>query len=157
MTTVEEETIQETAAVADEEGRDGREAGPEEVGEEEEVEEVDRTLMDWICEQHPNLVWPHDDCAGPGMPASNAEPEAHLAKSRPFATKVKDLETHVEELTNTVIILMDQVEQVTERLNKHVTELAEMRKTVANSDAVQLRGRIKKVEDTHRLHLQELH
>lgn len=22
----------------------------------------------WICEQHPELAWPHDDCAGPGMP-----------------------------------------------------------------------------------------
>lgn len=21
----------------------------------------------WICEQHPELEWPHDDCAGPGM------------------------------------------------------------------------------------------
>ncbi len=22
----------------------------------------------WICEEHPNLPWPHDDCSGPGMP-----------------------------------------------------------------------------------------
>lgn len=22
----------------------------------------------WICEEHPELPWPHDDCAGPGMP-----------------------------------------------------------------------------------------
>ena len=23
----------------------------------------------WICEEHPDLPWPHDDCAGgPGMP-----------------------------------------------------------------------------------------
>jgi hypothetical protein len=22
----------------------------------------------WICEAHPNLPWPHDDCIGPGMP-----------------------------------------------------------------------------------------
>lgn len=22
---------------------------------------------EWICEQHPELSWPHDDCAGPGM------------------------------------------------------------------------------------------
>lgn len=21
----------------------------------------------WRCEQHPELEWPHDDCAGPGM------------------------------------------------------------------------------------------
>lgn len=23
----------------------------------------------WRCEEHPDLPWPHDDCAGPGMPA----------------------------------------------------------------------------------------
>jgi hypothetical protein len=23
---------------------------------------------DMICEQHPTKEWPHDDCAGPGMP-----------------------------------------------------------------------------------------
>lgn len=23
----------------------------------------------WVCEQHPDLPWPHDQCAGPGMPA----------------------------------------------------------------------------------------
>lgn len=22
----------------------------------------------WICEAHPDRGWPHDDCAGPGMP-----------------------------------------------------------------------------------------
>ncbi len=22
----------------------------------------------WICEQHPDKHWPHDDCIGPGMP-----------------------------------------------------------------------------------------
>lgn len=25
----------------------------------------------WVCEQHPHLEWPHDDCAGPGMLASS--------------------------------------------------------------------------------------
>lgn len=24
----------------------------------------------WICEQHPERVWPHEDCAGPGMPCA---------------------------------------------------------------------------------------
>lgn len=23
----------------------------------------------WVCEQHPDRPFPHDDCAGPGMPA----------------------------------------------------------------------------------------
>ena len=22
----------------------------------------------WVCEQHPNREWPHNACAGPGMP-----------------------------------------------------------------------------------------
>lgn len=22
----------------------------------------------WVCEQHPQLPWPHDLCDGPGMP-----------------------------------------------------------------------------------------
>lgn len=22
----------------------------------------------WMCEKHPGREWPHDDCAGPGMP-----------------------------------------------------------------------------------------
>ncbi len=26
---------------------------------------------DMICEAHPTLEWPHDDCAGPGMPPIN--------------------------------------------------------------------------------------
>lgn len=21
----------------------------------------------WVCEQHPDLPWPHDECIGPGM------------------------------------------------------------------------------------------
>jgi hypothetical protein len=26
----------------------------------------------WVCEQHPDKPWPHDDCAGPGMPPLRA-------------------------------------------------------------------------------------
>ena len=25
----------------------------------------------WICEEHPDLPWPHDDCGGPGVPCEN--------------------------------------------------------------------------------------
>jgi hypothetical protein len=28
----------------------------------------------WIYEQHPDLGWPHDDCAGPGMPCPRCNP-----------------------------------------------------------------------------------
>ena len=24
--------------------------------------------VDMVCEKHPHLAWPHDDCPGPGMP-----------------------------------------------------------------------------------------
>ena len=27
----------------------------------------------WICEEHPIELWPHDDCAGPGMQCPNPE------------------------------------------------------------------------------------
>src|SRR5438445_13715732 len=26
----------------------------------------------WICEAHPDRPWPHDDCAGPGVPCATA-------------------------------------------------------------------------------------
>ena len=26
------------------------------------------TSKGWICEQHPHKEFPHDDCAGPGIP-----------------------------------------------------------------------------------------
>ena len=25
----------------------------------------------WICEEHPDLPWPHDDCGRPGVPCAN--------------------------------------------------------------------------------------
>jgi Phage integrase family len=27
----------------------------------------------WICEEHPDKPWPHDDCAGPGVQCPNPE------------------------------------------------------------------------------------
>ena len=27
----------------------------------------------WTCEKHPGTPWPHDECAGPGMPCQNRE------------------------------------------------------------------------------------
>ena len=32
------------------------------------AQDVVNACEEWICEQHPHLHWPHDDCAGPGMP-----------------------------------------------------------------------------------------
>lgn len=28
-------------------------------------------LQGWTCEKHPGTPWPHNDCAGPGMPCQN--------------------------------------------------------------------------------------
>ena len=35
-----------------------------------------RALNDGVsqCEQHPGVVWPHGDCAGPGMPLMETPP-----------------------------------------------------------------------------------
>ena len=27
----------------------------------------------WICEEHPEQPWPHDDCAGPGTQCDNPD------------------------------------------------------------------------------------
>lgn len=27
----------------------------------------------WVCEQHPNTVWPHDECIGPGRKPSDEQ------------------------------------------------------------------------------------
>ncbi len=32
------------------------------------VHSCHRCLDGWLCEQHPEKPWPHDDCAGPGVP-----------------------------------------------------------------------------------------
>ena len=33
-----------------------------------EVPEEPKGKPDMVCEEHPDLAWPHDDCPGPGMP-----------------------------------------------------------------------------------------
>jgi hypothetical protein len=30
-----------------------------------------KCLDGWICEEHPDKPWPHDGCAGPGVPCDN--------------------------------------------------------------------------------------
>jgi hypothetical protein len=32
------------------------------------IEAEVQALGGWVCEQHPELEFPHGDCAGPGMP-----------------------------------------------------------------------------------------
>jgi hypothetical protein len=39
----------------------------------------------WICEQHPDQGWPHDECTGPGMPCPVCQrARAREQKGRPF-------------------------------------------------------------------------
>lgn len=28
----------------------------------------------WLCEEHTDLPWPHDDCPGPGVPCPDCQP-----------------------------------------------------------------------------------
>jgi hypothetical protein len=35
-----------------------------------------------VCERHPNKLWPHDDCAGPGMPPPNEKAGDASARRR---------------------------------------------------------------------------
>ena len=39
----------------------------------------------WICEQHPEKGWPHDDCAGPGMPCPSCQPSGRPTLPRGMA------------------------------------------------------------------------
>jgi len=37
---------------------------------------------DMICEQHPELLWPHGDCAGPGCPLDAKDGSGFIAQKR---------------------------------------------------------------------------
>jgi hypothetical protein len=43
----------------------------------------------WLCEQHPERAWPHDDCAGPGMPCT-CNPGAALPDGFTVVMTAKD-------------------------------------------------------------------
>jgi len=36
----------------------------------------------WVCEQHPERPFPHDDCAGPGVPCGERFAQAALLAQR---------------------------------------------------------------------------
>ena len=47
----------------------------------------------WICEQHPDQPWPHDDCVGPGMPCR--EPDCpYRINTKPVPTFTRLLCPH---------------------------------------------------------------
>ncbi len=43
----------------------------------------------WICEEHPDRPWPHDDCAGPGIRCDNPDCP-WWATSKPAALNTDD-------------------------------------------------------------------
>lgn len=43
----------------------------------------------WICEQHPDQGWPHDDCAGPGMRCSRCNTDDPPRMPQGWQSKVK--------------------------------------------------------------------
>ena len=52
----------------------------------------------WICEEHPDLPWPHDDCGGPGVPCENPACDFSIiatgrSKDRGHGTKPDELVT----------------------------------------------------------------
>lgn len=47
----------------------------------------------WICEEHPELPWPHDDCPGPGMPC-HCNPNAELNPGFTVIMTAKDGYAH---------------------------------------------------------------
>lgn len=59
----------------------------------------------WVCEAHPWLGWPHDDCAGPGMPCSQpirtpmkASGETFITYLEVVASASRDFWEHVRSL-----------------------------------------------------------
>jgi len=84
---------------------------------------------DLICEAHPWLEWPHDDCAGPGMPMRNAldllaqaRREVEAAKALTESWKVHanavqgNLELHAKEITG----LRKERDRLAEGIAHHV-------------------------------------
>lgn len=43
----------------------------------------------WVCEQHPTKVFPHDDCAGPGMMATDAVADAEKRRDAAYEERNK--------------------------------------------------------------------
>ena len=56
---------------------------------------MSEVTTDMICEQHPTKPWPHDDCAGPGMPWQAgldllARSEQELAEATALLRRLND-------------------------------------------------------------------
>lgn len=45
--------------------------------------QLEKSRPDMCCEQHPEKYWPHDDCAGPGMPPLVQTPDMFAAAGKP--------------------------------------------------------------------------
>ena len=49
-------------------------------------------MLEWICEAHPWLEWPHDDCAGPGAPKEEAQVTLFMDIRRNLLQRIAVLE-----------------------------------------------------------------
>ena len=49
----------------------------------------------WVCEQHPDTLFPHNDCAGPGMPPT---PKEHKLIKQALTQKDEELKKKIERL-----------------------------------------------------------
>jgi len=53
-----------------------------------------------ICEEHPHMSWPHDDCAGPGVPCTNPDCAYSIVRTGLISPKCRQsygviqMETH---------------------------------------------------------------
>jgi hypothetical protein len=43
----------------------------------------------WICEQHPEQGWPHDDCGGPGMPCPRCNADDRPRMPEGWQSKIR--------------------------------------------------------------------
>lgn len=43
----------------------------------------------WICEEHPDKPWPHDDCAGPGVPCENPACEFSIVRAGLLSPRIR--------------------------------------------------------------------
>ena len=86
----------------------------------EAAPEITEAMVDMICEAHPWLEWPHDDCAGPGCPPSAA---MTLMKRRERSLQIG--------MQSRDTIIVDLRERVLELESGKITKAMEKRVVIA--------------------------
>lgn len=104
----------------------------------------------WVCEEHPNLIWPHEDCPGPGMPPLNLKSERDAALAQVVVLRaqlqcsgVHDLECKIDGcscglesiISNTFATAQAFVEKVRrEALEKAIGKMEAIVQAIPNND-----------------------